>query len=323
VKPHLARAALAAAVLLPLPHASAAEYPERPIRIIIEFPPGGATDVVARRVGAKLTERFGQQVLVDNRSGAGGVIAHEAAARAPADGYTLLLATTTFTANASLRKKLPYDALKDFDTVAFLADWGGLLVLHPSIPSATLGEFIALAKRNPGKLSYSSAGVGTWPHLSMEMLMHRAGIRVAHIPYKGAVPALQDVIAGFVAAKVDSYVTSIPHMRTGRLKAIGVTTGKRMPQAPDVPTIAEQGFPGYDTAIWLGLVTRKGTPREVIARLEQSVIAILKERDIADRLFEDGYRIIAGTGAELDAHLRRELDQWRRITREAGIDATD
>jgi tripartite-type tricarboxylate transporter receptor subunit TctC len=303
--------------------AAGAEYPDHPIRILVEFPAGGAADVVARRMGAKLGDRLGQQVLIDNRSGAGGVIAHEYVAKSAPDGYTLLLATTSVTANPSLRKKLPYDPQTDFVPIALLADWGGLFALHPSVPGKTLGEFVKFVKANPDKLSYSSAGTGTWPHLSMEMFTHRAGIRMVHIPYKGAVPALQDVIAGFVAAKIDSYITTVPHMKTGRLKVLAVTTGSRMSQLPEIPTIAEQGYPGYDTAIWLGLVAPKGTPRDIVAKLEQNVIAIIKDKDMTSRLIEDGYRPRAASGAELGAFIRSEVAQWQQVVREVGISPTD
>jgi tripartite-type tricarboxylate transporter receptor subunit TctC len=300
-----------------------ADYPDHPIRMIVEFPAGGNVDIVARRIGLKLTERLGKQIVVDNRGGAGGVIAHEYAAKSAPDGYTLLLATTAFTANPALHKKLPYDPLADFVPIALAADWGGFLVVHPSIPANTLADFVKLIKANPNRLSYSSAGTGTWPHLSMEMFKSMAGIKIVHVPYKGVVPALQDVIAGYVAAKIDSYATSMPHIKSGRLKLIAVTTAQRLPQVPDTPTIAEQGYPGYDSAIWLGLVTSKGTPKDIVSRLEQNVVAIIKDREFARKLDEDGFRPLGGRGSDLDALIRKELAQWQRVVRETGISPLD
>jgi tripartite-type tricarboxylate transporter receptor subunit TctC len=302
---------------------AAADYPERAIRLIVEFPPGGATDALTRRLGAKLSERLGQPAVVENRSGAGGVIAHEYVAKAPPDGYTLLLPTTAMTINASLHRKLSYDALESFVPIALIADWAALLVVHPSIPANNLTEFVKFVKVNPGKLSYSSAGTGTWPHLAMEMLNSRSGMQILHVPYKGAVPALQDTIAGFVAAKIDSYITSMPQIKAGRLKALAVTSANRMPQAPDVPTIAEQGYPGFDTAIWLGLVAPKGTPKDVISKLEQTVIAIIKEKDISQKLYDDGYRARGATGAELAELMRKEIPQWRQVIQKVGIKPSD
>lgn len=300
-----------------------ADYPERPIRLVIEFPAGGAADAVARRIGAKLTERLGQQVVVENRSGAGGVIAHEYVAKSPPDGYTLLLPTTSITINPSLHKKLAYDPQDSFVPIALITDWAGLLVVHPSIPGNTLPEFVRFVKANPGKLSYSSAGTGTWPHLAMEMLKSRGGMQIVHVPYKGAAPALQDTIAGFVAAKIDSYITSMPQVKSGRLKLLGVTTAGRMLQAPDVPTIAEQGYPGFDTAIWLGVLAPRGTPEDIASKLEQNIIAIIREKDITQRLYDDGYRPRAGTAAEFAALIRKEVSQWRQVIHDVGISPND
>ena len=301
------------------PSARAAEYPERAVRFVVEFPAGGAVDVVARRIAAKLTERFGQQFIVDNRSGAGGVIAHEFVAKSRPDGYTVLLATTPLAANPSLYRKLPYDASTDFVPVSFIADWAALFVVHPSVPARSFPEFVRIAKAKPGQLTYSSAGVGSFVHLAPEMLFSRAGIKVTHVPYKGAVPALTDVIAGFIDAKLDSYVTSIPHMKSGRLRALGVSGADRMVQVPDIPTLAEQGYPGFAAAIWLGLVVPKGTPAEVIGQLESAFIAAVKDRDVNTRLIDDGIRPVGGTAADLDALIRRERAQWAKLAHDIGL----
>jgi tripartite-type tricarboxylate transporter receptor subunit TctC len=231
----------------------------------------------------------------------------------------VLLATTPLAANPALYRKLPYDAAADFLPVSFIADWAALLVVHPSVPAKTIPEFVKLARAKPGQLTYSSAGIGSFVHLAPEMLFSRAGIKITHVPYKGAVPALTDVVAGFIDAKLDSFVTSIPHMRTGRLRAIGVSSAERMPQAPDVPTIAEQGYPGYSAAIWLGLVVPKGTPRDVISRLETAFIAAVKDRDVNARLVEDGIRPVGGTAGDLEALIRREQAQWSKVVRAIGL----
>jgi tripartite-type tricarboxylate transporter receptor subunit TctC len=297
----------------------AADYPERPVRIVVEFPAGGATDVVARRVGNKLRERVGQQIVIDNRAGAGGLIAHEYVAKSPADGYTLLMASTAFAANKFLHRKLAYDAATDFAPVALLADWGAIVVIHPSIPSKTLAEFVKLVKERPGEMTYSTAGNGTWPHLAQEMLNSRAGIKMVHVPYKGAAPALQDVLGGFIHTKIDSYVTSMPHIKTGKLRALGVTTAERMVQAPDIPTVAEQGYAGYAAAIWAGLMAPKNTPREVIAKLESNVVASVKDRDINAQIMNDGMRPVGGSAADLDKLLKSELVLWAKVIRDIGI----
>ena len=296
-----------------------AAYPERPVRVVVEFPAGGATDVVARRVGNKLREVMGQQIVVDNRAGAGGLIAHEHVAKSPADGYTLLLASTAFASIRFLQRKLPYDTATDFVPVSLLADWGAIVVIHPSIPAKTLTEFINVVKARPGQMTYSTAGTGSWPHLAQEMLNNRASVKMIHVPYKGAVPALQDVLGGFIDTKIDSYVTSMPHIKTGKLRALGVTTAGRMVQAPDIPTVAEQGYAGYAAAIWSGLMAPKNTPREVIAKLESSVAAAVKDREVNAQLINDGVRPVGSTAAELDKLIKSEFVLWAKVIKEIGI----
>ncbi len=298
---------------------AAAEYPERPVRIVVEFPGGGATDVVVRRVAAKLRDRINQQIIVDNRPGAGGIIAHELVLKSPPDGYTLLLGSTALASNKSLHRKLSYDAGADFLGVSLLADWGAILVIHPSIPAKKTVELMQLAKARNGQMTFSSAGNGTWPHLAMEMLLHRAGVKMAHIPYKGAVPALTDVIGGFVDAKLDSYVTCMPHIKAGRLRALGSTTAERMVQAPDIPTIMEQGFPGYATAIWSGILAPRGTPREAISKLETHTIAAVKDREVTQQLINDGVRPAGSTAAEMDKLLRDDIALWAKVIKDVGI----
>jgi tripartite-type tricarboxylate transporter receptor subunit TctC len=239
------RVILAANVAAASAAAHGADYPERPVRVVEEFPAGGAADVVMRRVAAKLRDGIGQQIVIDNRPGAGGVIAHDHVAKAPQDGYTLLRTSTALAANKFLHRKLSYDAATDFAPVALIADWGAILVVHPSVPAKTTPALMQLAKTRNGQITYSSAGNGTWQYLATEMLLHRAGVKMVHVPYKGAAPALVDVIGGFIDAKIDSYVTAMPNIKAGRLRALGVSCADRMVQAPDIPTIAEQGYPGY------------------------------------------------------------------------------
>jgi tripartite-type tricarboxylate transporter receptor subunit TctC len=296
-----------------------ADFPEKPVRIVVEFPAGGATDVLIRRVAVKMRERLNQQIIVDNRPGAGGIIAHELVLKSPADGYTLLLGSTALPSNKSLHRKLSYDAGTDFQGVAWLADWGAILAVHPSVPAKTTPELLKLAGARDGQMTYSSAGNGTWPHLAMEMLLHRAGVKMRHIPYKGAVPALTEVIGGFIDAKLDSYVTCMPNIKAGRLRGISVTTATRMSQAPDIPTIAEQGFPGYATAIWSGLLAPRGTPRDPIVRLEAAAMASVQDRDINQQIMNDGMRPVGASGAEMDKLLKSEIALWARVIRDAGV----
>ena len=296
----------------------AAEYPERPVRIVVEFPAGGATDVVVRRVAGRLRERVSQQIVIDNRPGAGGLIAHEHVSKSTADGYTLLLASTALAANKSLHARLNYEAT-DFQGVALLADWGAILVVHPSVPVKTTQALMQLAKSRHGQMTYSSAGNGTWPHLATEMLLHRAGVKMVHVPYKGAAPALMDVIGGFIDAKIDSYVTAMPNIKASRLRALSVSSAQRMVQAPEIPTIAEQGFPGYASAIWSGVMAPKGTPREVISRLEAQIVASVKDRDVHQQLIHDGVRPVGGGAADLDKLLRNEIALWAKVIRDVGI----
>ena len=244
-------------------------------------------------------------------------------AKAPADGYTLLLATTALAANKSLHRKLPYDAAVDFSGVSLLADWGAIMVVHPSVPAKTLAELIRLARQRQGQMTYSSAGNGTWPHLATEMLLHRAAVKMVHVPYKGAAPALADVIGGFIDAKLDSYVTAMPNIKAGRLRALGVSSAARMVQAPEIPTIAEQGYPGYATAIWAGLMVPRKTPREVITRLESSTVASVKDREVTAQLINDGVRPAGSSAAEQDQLLRDELALWAKVIRDVGIKIAD
>src|SRR5260221_13648454 len=254
--PHGLRAAALAAfrVLLATACPCQAQSPERPIRLILPFPAGGAVDHVARLVTARMAEELGRPFVIENKSGAGGIIATDATAKAAADGYTLLLTTPNHTINAALSSKLPYDTEKDLAPVSIVAEVPELLVSHPAAPFADFAGFIAYAKENPGKLNYSSAGNGTLPHVTMELLLRRAGVAVVHVPYRGAAPAMTDLLAGVVQLKLDTFATSNDHVAAGKLRALAFASARRSSLMPQLPTIAEQGFPGYEGVLWIGVM---------------------------------------------------------------------
>jgi tripartite-type tricarboxylate transporter receptor subunit TctC len=294
-----------------------AGYPERPLRLIIPAPAGGATDVVGRLVALRLVDRLGQQVVVDNRGGAGGIIGAEIAAKAAADGYTLLMPTSNHAAGASLMK-LPYDPVEDFTMVSLIVDQPGLIVAHPSVPFNTFSEFIAYTRQH-ADLNYANPGAATFPGLVMAMLISRAGLKMTSVTYKGAGPAMVDLLSGRVQLKVDSYVTAFPHAKTGRLKLLAVTTASRVDLLPDTPTIVEMGFPGTETAFFMGIVGPKRLPEPVRTRLERALIDSVKAADVSKRLSVDGFRPLAASGAELDRLIRREIKLWEKVVRDAKI----
>ncbi|HEY5293208.1 MAG TPA: tripartite tricarboxylate transporter substrate binding protein [Burkholderiales bacterium] len=313
--------ALAAAALLGSAALAHAAFPEKPIRLVVPFPPGGTTDVVARRISVKVGEILGQTVVVENKGGAGGTIATDMVAKSPADGYTLIMATNSHTANPAIYRKLPFDTQKDFVSVAMIADTPGLLVVHPSVPVSNFKEFIELARKSDPPLTFGTAGAGTFPHLSIELLKSRAGIQMTHVPYKGAGPAMVDLIAGVYQVKVDALPTAGGHIKAGKLKLLAVTSLERMPQLPDVPSIAELGYPGYESTFWMAILAPAGTPKDVVSKLEQAFIKAVRDKDIADKLVADGVRIIAKPASAVDALIARELKQWPPIVKQAGISA--
>lgn len=294
-----------------------AAYPERPIRLVIPAAAGGATDVVGRLIAARLFDTLGQQVVIDNRGGAGGIIGAEITAKAAADGYTLLMPTSNHAASPSLMK-LPYDPIQDFATVALLADQPGLLVAHPSVAFNTFPEFIAYTRQH-ADLNYASPGAASFPGLVMAMLIGRAGLKMTAVTYKGAGPAMIDLLAGRVHLKVDSYVTAYPHIKAGRLKLLAVTSGSRFAMLPDTPTIHEMGFPGSDTSFFIGVAGPRGLPEPVRARLERAFIDSVKTSEVARRLSLDGFRPLGGSGADLDRLIRREIKLWEKVVRDANI----
>jgi tripartite-type tricarboxylate transporter receptor subunit TctC len=307
-----------AAASFPLAPAHA-QYPDKPMRWILPFPAGGAVDLVARTVAAKMSEDLGKPIIIENKAGAGGIIATDAVAKAPPDGYTLLLTTPNHTINAALQATLPYDTEKDLVPVSVVAEVPEVLVSHPGAPFTNFREFVDYAKKNPGKLNYSSAGIGTLPHITFELLLRRTGIEVAHIPYRGAAPAMTDLLAGVVQLKLDTYTTSNPHVTAGKLRMLGIASRARSKLMPDTPTIAEMGLPGYEGILWIALMAPAGTPAPVIEKLAAASAKAARAPDIAEKLLRDGVDPIGGTPAELGAMIARELPQWRELAKAANI----
>jgi tripartite-type tricarboxylate transporter receptor subunit TctC len=295
-------------------------YPERLIRIIVPTAPGGPSDIGARLIAQELTKRWGKQVIVDTRPGAGSIIGSEIVARAPPDGYTLLLTPSTLAINPATYKSMPYDAVRDFAPITQTHFVPSLIVLHPSVPAKSVKELIALAAAHPGEILYGSSGHGTNPHLVIELFASMARIRLTHVPYKGTLPGLIETLAGRVAMIATSSMSLlVPHVRSGRLRALGITTAARSPALPDIPTIAEAGVPGYEAVQWSGLLAPAGTPQDVINRLHKEVTAILRAPDVRDRLTADSAEIVAGTPAEFSEFLKAELVKWANVVKAAGI----
>ena len=253
------------------------------MRIVVPSSAGGGTDIIARIVAPKLTQALGQQVVIDNRPGAGTMIGGELVAKAPPDGYTLLMCVSTLATNPVIYRKVPYNALTDFAPVTLVLTASNILVVHPSLPPRTVKELIAFAKARAGQLNYGSAGLGTGPHLSMELFLSMTGLKMVHVPYKGSAPAMVDLVGGQVGVMAATALTGIPHIRAGRLRALGVTGAKRTSAAPDVPTIAEAGVPGYEAVQWYGMVAPANTPREVITRLNREMVTILQTPDVKEK----------------------------------------
>jgi len=296
-----------------------AEYPERPIRLVLPFPAGGAVDIVARVMAASMAEDLGKPILVENKSGAGGIVATDAVAKSAPDGYTILLTTPNHTINAALQPKLPYDSEKDVVPISVIATVPEVLVSNPNAPFKTFQEFIAYAKQNPGKLNYASAGVGTLPHLTMELLLQRLGIKVMHIPYRGAAPAMTDLLADVVQLKLDTYATSHPQVTAGRLRMLGIASSHRSKLMPDIPTIAEMGLPGYKGNLWIGMMAPAGTPKAVIDKLAAASTKAAHAPNVVKRLQHDGVEPVGGTPAEMGALIAGEIPQWRDLAKAADI----
>ena len=298
---------------------AAAAYPERPIRLIVPYPPGGATDIVARSLGQKLTDAFGQQIVVDNRAGGGQVIGTDLVAKAAPNGYTLLLASITHSINPSLHAKLPYDSLGDFAPVTLIAASPQILVAHPAVAAKNVRELIALARARPGQLNYASSGNGSGGHLAMELFKSMTGLTIAHVPYKGAGPALTDLIGGQVELMFTSPLAALPHVKAGKLTALAMASARRSAAAPELPTVAESGVPGFEASLWYGILAPAGTPNSVAAALHRALVAALQAPDVRERFLSQGLEPIGASRREFAEFLRSETAKWAKVIKAAGI----
>jgi tripartite-type tricarboxylate transporter receptor subunit TctC len=318
------KSGFAAAVLLAIsaiagPVASQ-PYPAKPIRMIIGFPPGGGTDIIGRIVAQRLSEVLGQQILPDNRGGAAGQIAAELAAKAPPDGYTVMMAhIAAISILPSLIAKLPYDPQKDFAPISLVAIGPNLLVVHPSVPARSVKELIALAKARPGQLTYASPGSGSVQHLAGELFNLEAGVKMVHVPYKGSGQSIVDLVAGYVQLNFDSVPPVLPHVRSGRLRALAVTSEKRFSILPDIPTVTESGVAGFDLSTWWGLVAPGAVSKDVIARLEAETVKLLRQPDVKERIAFAGADTVGNTAEEFAAFIRAERAKYARIVKDANI----
>jgi tripartite-type tricarboxylate transporter receptor subunit TctC len=318
----VAAAVAAAAVvsLSPSPAAAQADYPNKPLRLIVPFPPGGSTDIIGRVVALRLGEKLGQQVIVDNRGGAGGTIGTEAAAKAAPDGYTLAVGTTSTHAVApGAYSKLGYNPVKDFAPISLVAVTPYLLVVNAQVPAKTLAELVSLAKKQPGKLNYASAGAGSTTHLATEMLKDAAKIDVVHVPYKGNGPAEVAVLAGEVQVLFGSMPALLQQVKAGKLRPLAVGTAKRSPAAPEVPTVAEQGFPGFEAALWLGVVAPAGTPARAVERLAKELNGIVATPEFRESMDKNGAEPISNTPQQFATLIRQEADRYGKVVKALGI----
>ena len=293
-------------------------YPVKPIRIVVPFTPGGPNDILARIAAQRLTAAWGQQVIVDNRPGGGTVIGTEFVAKAPPDGYTMLMVSTSHAANVSLMAKLPFDTLRDFAAVIQAVSSPNVLVVHPSIPARSTRELIAIAKARPGQINFASGGSGSATHLSGELLRLTAGVNMTHIPYKGAGPATIDLISGQVSWMFGTFLPTLPHIKTGNLRAVGVSSKQRVAVLPGIPAVAED-VPGFEAVSWYGMFAPAATPVELVAKLNQEIARGFTAPEVRDRLAKEGTAVVAGTPAEFAALFKSEVAKWARVIREANI----
>jgi tripartite-type tricarboxylate transporter receptor subunit TctC len=308
------------AVALICSSALAQPYPNRPLRIVVPLS-AGAADTLSRTIAAKLTERWGQPVIVENRPGAGTTLGTDLVARAPADGYTLLMATFSHAVNATFYRKLPFDVLQDFAAVTLVASAPNILQVHPSVPANTVAELIAIAKAQPGKLNFASAGNGSSSHLAGELFKNLTGVQIVHVPYKGAAPAMNDLLGGRVEMSFDPLPSSMAHIKAGKLRPLAVTTTTRSKALPEVPTLAEAGVPGYELNGWSGLLVHANTPKDIVRALNQEIVAIIKAPDISERFAGLGFDIVGNTPEQFQAFIEAEVAKWGRLVRAANIHA--
>jgi len=316
----VASVSLLAALLSTLAPAGAQEYPSRPIRMVVPFAPGGGSDISGRVLAEGLSKALGQQVVVDNRPGAGSTIGTDIVTKATPDGYTMLLGNISLAFNPALYKKLPYVSVRDLTPVSLVVEQPNILVNHPSLPAKTLKEFIALARSSPpDKFTFASAGLGSGTHLAMELLNMSLNIHMVHVPYKGTGPALTAVLGNEVTVFMSTFASALPHVKAGRLHTFGVTTAKRAPALPDVPTIAEAGVPGFNYGTWYGLLVPAGTPRAIVDKLNKATVAQLHSTELRQRYESQGMDPIPSTSAEFTARLKSETEKWAKVVRDAKI----
>jgi tripartite-type tricarboxylate transporter receptor subunit TctC len=321
LRTHIAAASVVTAMLaLANPAAAAEDYPARPVRLIIPFPAGGSNDVVGRLVATYLGERFGRQLVVDNRSGAGGVIGTEAVAKSPPDGYMLLLISLAHAVNPWLYK-LSYDPIRDFAPVALLAQGTNVLVVHPSLPAYSVRELIALAKEKPGDLDYASAGIGTFQHLGGELFKLMAGVDMVHVPFRGGGPSMLSVVGGHTKVTFPSLAQTVPYIKSGTLRALGVGARTRIAVLPDVPTIAEAGVPGYEAVNWWGIVAPAGTPRTIVDKLNGEIAAVQKSVEAQKQFASEGATPVLMTPDAFGGFMANEMEKWGKVVKQGGIKA--
>lgn len=296
-------------------------YPDKPLTMVVPFSAGGTTDILARIVGQALGQELGQTIIIENKPGAGGNIGAQQASRAKADGYTLFMGTVgTHAINQALYKKLPYDPAKDFAPLSRVANVPNLLVAHPSRPYKTVQEMIAYAKKHPGEVTYGSPGSGASPHVSGALFQSMTGAELTHVPYKGSAPAISDLLGNQIAVMFDNMPSAIQHVRSGKLRPIAVTTAKRSPELPDVPTIAEAGVPGYEATSWFGLWAVAGTPAPILTKLQTALTKVLKDPAVAKKIADQGGEVVIETPAQFDAFIKSEAAKWGKVVKESGAE---
>ncbi len=300
---------------------SAADYPARPIRVLVPYPPGGGTDIIARAVTLKLSAHLKQQLVIDNRGGGGGNVAHELAARAAPDGYTLMVAISALLTNAAINPRPTYDPLRDFTPLMLIARSPYRVVAFPGLPAKSMQEFVALAKAKPGAMSYGSAGAGSAIHLAVELFRMQTGISMVHVPYKGTGPAITDLIAGQIQIMFAGTLSAAPHVKSGRVRALGITSLKRRADSPDLPTLAETVAPGYEAGEWFAVFAPAGLPKPLIERLHGDLAKTINDAELRERLAAGGMDVIGGAPAELAALVKRDYAKWSRLIKETGLKA--
>ncbi len=311
----------AALLALSAAPSAAQTYPDRPLRLIVPYAPGGGTDLTSRLIARRLTENFNQQVIVDNRAGGAGNIGCEIAARSAPDGYTLLTAGISFSINVSIFARLNYDPVRDFDPVSLVATVPLIVVVHPAVPATSIRELIALAKAKPGTLNYASGGTGTANHIAGELFKYMTGTDIVHVPYKGGGPALADVIGGQVQLLFNTMTSTVGFMNSGKLRALAVTGAKRSPGVPNLPTVAEAGVPGFDVGAWFGIVVPRGTPRALVNKLNGEIVRITRQPEAREQFAAQGAEAVGSTPEEFGGHLRTEIDKWAKVAKAAGMRA--